>query len=189
MLSHASGGSLFLQYFRLGSSLWCHLNGLFSVTAVWRRGKALDHFSYSSSVVAVNAGSSQPANGGRESMVLQQVLLFADLISPQPRRVLECVTEPHLQRGSGCWPKARIALDPLVLHVPQFSCPVGLIRPGTSSGSVCVARSQLSPVLLNHFASAMTETEHLIRVVFYAAPLSRYEELVCSRSVLHCNLM
>lgn len=109
-------------------------------------------------IVAMDAGSSQPANGGREGMVLQQVLLVAGLVSPQPPRALEGVAEPHLQRGLGCRPKARIALDPLVLHALLFSCPAWLIRADTSSGSVCVARSQLSPALLNHFASTVIQT-------------------------------
>lgn len=91
-------------------------------------------------------------------MVLQQVLLVANLVSPQPPRALEGVTEPHLQWGSGCRPKARIVPDPLVLHAPLFSRPAWLIRADTSSGSVCVARSQLSPALLNRFASTAIQT-------------------------------
>ena len=111
-------------------------------------------FSFSSSTGSLDAGSSQPANGGREGMVLQHVLLVAGSISyslPGPWKVSP---SPNQQWGSECQPKARIPLDPLLLHVPLFSCPVWLIR--ASLGSVCVARSQLSLALLNRFASTET---------------------------------
>lgn len=91
-------------------------------------------------------------------MVLQHILLVASLVPPQSPRALEGVAEPHLHWGSGCQPKARIALDPLVLHVPLFPCPAWLIRADTSSGSVCVARSQLSSALLKRFASTVIQT-------------------------------
>lgn len=48
--------------------------------------------------------------------------------------------------------------DCLVLQVQLLLHPVWLIRAGTCSGSVCVARSQLSPV-----------PHHRIRVLFYAS--------------------
>lgn len=48
--------------------------------------------------------------------------------------------------------------DCLVLQVQLLSHPAWLIRAGTCSGSVCVARSQLSPV-----------PHHWIRVLFYAS--------------------
>lgn len=77
--------------------------------------------------------------------------------SPQLPKALEGVTETHFQQGSGCWSKARIVPDHLVLQEQLFSHPAWLIRTGTHSGSVYVARSQLSPV-----------TDHWVRVLFYA---------------------
>lgn len=158
-----------------------NLNGSFSFIGIWRHGKAPNHFCYSSSVVAMDAGSWQPANGGREGMVLQHVLLVASLVSLQPPRTLEGVAKPHLQQGSGCWPKARIAVVPLFLHALPFSCPVWLVGADTSSGSVCVARSQLSPALLNRFASPVIQIfGHWIKEFYSMQLLSQGKKRWCA---------
>lgn len=89
--------------------------------------------------------------------------------SPQLPKALEGATETHFQQGSGCWPKARVALDCLVLRVQLFLHAAWLIRAGTHSRCVCVARSQLSPV-----------TDHWERVLFYSTSCLRWKERLCA---------
>jgi len=118
----------------------------------------------------MDAGSSQPANGGREGMVLQQVLLVTVSVSPQPPRAQKVPPNTICSRTQGADPRQELHW---ILHAPPCSCPTWLIGADTSLGSVCVASSQLTSVLLNHFASTVIQTLALDkRVLFYAAPVS-----------------
>lgn len=100
---------------------------------------------------------------------------MAGLVSLQPPRALESVAEPHLQWVLECRPKARIALDPVVLHAPLFSCPACLIGADTSLGSVCVAKFQLSPAL-----NCDSDSEHWIKEFYSMQLLSQGKKRLCA---------